>query len=157
MNEQQAEQIDRYFMDLEDSVAELQDCLDEISNRTVERKFEDLQPIIDRMPTAIANLELMLDQRGKLLSELNQDGRRPKSLRAFLRGIGDTDRLLVAESIAERIEAQRRRAVTVFTAHYWLFETTRDVVRILTSRGPNPRTYGPQARGQGGGLLDEAA
>jgi hypothetical protein len=150
-------EIDHYMNQLDAAVDRLEECLDGLQQRTGEGKFDELEPIVARMPAAVAELETLLDNRGALLLRLGGDGPRPKSLRGYLKQSRQADRLQRADRLAAHIERQRRRCVSVFTAHYWMFETTRQIIRVITNPGPNPGTYGPQTRSGGGGLLDKAA
>lgn len=149
--------LDQYFDRLEQTVNQLDVELEDFIVVTAAGNFKELEPVTGRVQRTLSDLESLLEQRSNLLMRLVQDGQRPRSIRAFLRYKGDSIRLDRARSLALRIEQQRRRTITIFTAHYWMYDTTREVLRMITNPGPNPGTYGVKVRSQGGGLLDEAA
>ena len=150
-------EIDRYFEELEVTVDTMDACLTAFQQKTASGQFDTFEPIINDTVAANAALETMLDRRGALLLRLASEEFRPKSLRTYLREIHEYERLRVAENLAARIEQQRRLSISVFTAQYWHFDATRDIVRIITSPGPNAGTYGTKVHSRGGGLLDETA
>lgn len=149
--------IDAYFDRLDESIELVDLHFQAFQTATASGDFKQLEPVTLELQGALATLENLLDQRGSLLLRLTSDGKRPKSLRQYLKQIGDEDRLQRADMLAQQIELQRQRSITVFTAHYWMFETTREVIRMITNPGPNPGTYGMKVRSHGGGLFDEAA
>jgi hypothetical protein len=150
-------EIDRYFEELETTVDAIDACLTAFRQKTAVGQFDAFEPIISDTIAANAALETMLDRRGALLLRLASDQFRPKTLRIYLREFHEYERLRTAENLAARIEQQRRLSIAVFTAQYWHFDATRDIVRIITSPGPNAGTYGTKVYTRGGGLLDEAA
>ena len=149
--------IDQYFDRLEDAIAHLEGQLLGFQAVTAAADFKQLENSSTELAASLSNLESLLDQRGTLLLRLVDDGRRPKSLRAYLKDTGDRERFERAEFLAAKVEQQRQRSITIFTAHYWLHDTTQQIIRMIINPGPNPGTYGTKVRSQGGGLLDEAA
>lgn len=149
--------IDNYFDRLEDAITQLEEQLLGFQSLTAAAEFTQLETSATELATSLADLEALLDQRGTLLLRLADDGKRPKSLRAFLKSSGDRERLERAEQLAAKVEQQRQRSITIFTAHYWLHETTQQIIRMIINPGPNPGTYGIKVRSHGGGLFDEAA
>ena len=150
-------EVDAYFDRLEDTLDQVDQNLQTFMSVTAAGSFKELDPVTAQLQASLADLESLLDQRGGLLLRLTTNGVRPKSLRQFHKDTGDQQRGERAAMLATRIETQRQRTITIFTAHYWMYETTRDVIRLITNPGPNPGTYGMKVRSQGGGLLDEAA
>lgn len=149
--------IDNYCDRLEDAIDQLESQLLTFQALTAAAEFKQLEVAANELATLLANLESLLDQRGTLLLRLADNGKRPKSLRAYLKAAGDQERLQRAEQLARQIEQQRQRTIAIFTAHYWMHETTQQIIRMIINPGPNPGTYGIKIRSQGGGLFDEAA